>query len=408
MQSKQYSWFLKDGVLYLSLTLLFLLQLHNLSFYPPQKGFDAAGHIEYIQKIKSESRFPLAEEGVQMYHPPLYYSLGSLFPNISTLQASQIFLYLGLLLICGYLIRKLFKDTFLVLLAATFVGTQAVILYLTYQISNELLSTVLISITLVFYMLESKPLALIKTVFLGCVASLALLTKATGLVVILTLFILMLFRDHQSLKKRVLYCSVFLGVVLILGGWFFLRNYFVYGNPFITNMDFRQFYYTQPPGFRDLAFFFNVSSIFSFDLYKAHWYSFLGGTLFSWFYDGHNVLIPVQAFSRAGELLILASLPLLVVALRGMYQGIRTKDRYSLVLALYSGILLLLYLLYTIKVPFYSSVKSTYISSLTLPLCYFFIFGIRSLRVTKIVVSIYMFLYVMLVLKNLWILSHWY
>lgn len=40
-----------------------------------QRGYDTAGHIQYIEYILNEGRIPAISEGWQTYHPPLYYAL---------------------------------------------------------------------------------------------------------------------------------------------------------------------------------------------------------------------------------------------------------------------------------------------------------------------------------------------
>src|SRR3990170_4348676 len=87
---------------------LLILQLHNLSLFPPTKGFDAGGHIEYINLLKSERRVPLANEGWELYQPPLYYFISTFLPNLKAVQWLGLVSWLALT-ISGYLV---FRQTF--------------------------------------------------------------------------------------------------------------------------------------------------------------------------------------------------------------------------------------------------------------------------------------------------------
>src|SRR5262249_28456992 len=40
-------------------------------------GFDSNGHMDYVQYIQENKRLPRADEGLEMFHAPIYYLLGA-------------------------------------------------------------------------------------------------------------------------------------------------------------------------------------------------------------------------------------------------------------------------------------------------------------------------------------------
>jgi tetratricopeptide (TPR) repeat protein len=66
-----------------------LLFVHNLPQLPRVYGFDAEGHEAYIRLVQEERRLPLADEGWQMYQPPLYYLLGAVVLELAGLTVAE-------------------------------------------------------------------------------------------------------------------------------------------------------------------------------------------------------------------------------------------------------------------------------------------------------------------------------
>ena len=40
-------------------------------------GFDAHGHLEYIERVQTQGGITLADQGAEMFQPPLYYYLSA-------------------------------------------------------------------------------------------------------------------------------------------------------------------------------------------------------------------------------------------------------------------------------------------------------------------------------------------
>jgi hypothetical protein len=62
---------------------------NNLPKLAPLFGFDRDGHLDYVQYILEKKALPLADEGWQMYQPPLYYLLAASILGPLRLSASS-------------------------------------------------------------------------------------------------------------------------------------------------------------------------------------------------------------------------------------------------------------------------------------------------------------------------------
>lgn len=404
--------YLKKKFFFILFALLFFLQFHNMLSFPPQKGFDTQGHIDYVRLMRREKRVPLASEGWEMYQPPLYYFLAGSAEDLKSVKLINIVTW-AILIYTGYIMMRHFFTSRFIVYAGTFlIGSLPVVLYLSPTISNEFFSAVIISSALVYYLIhfETNKVSQRKKLILGILLGLCFLSKYTVIFLILGIILDQLWKykwNFLSLAKGMFIVFV---VILLISGWLYVRNIIYYHNPLILNTDLMNAPLDQLPGYRDLNFFTDLSGFLKLDIFHAHWYSLLAGTYFSWYFDAHNVIIPIQSYSKAGNLLIFLSLPLFILSLIGFINEIRhISDRNRLII-LYTCILIIGYISFTIKIPFYSSVKASYMISLVLPWGYFVMSGYRvwENRIKMNVVYTYLFLYMIVLMKNFWILDTWY
>ena len=291
------------------------LQIHNVRNYPVTNGFDARAHIEYIAWLKKHTSLPLATAGWEFHQPPLYYVVNQSLP---TLKSSPVF---GVLvwIVAAAVILLFFRkhcgplpSIILTLLAAALpLG-----LYLSPAISNEWTSTVLLTIALSYYVnhfLSDTPqinqpkseTTVPKQLILGILLSLCLLTKVTAIVFVASLVLDQLVRKKGNILLLLRQTWLTLLTISVLSGWFFVRNWWLFGNPLFQAADYIPLSsFAQPIIERNVFFFSNLHPLLSLTLFEAQYTSFWGGTYLSWFYDGHGVLLPPQAFTKAGSLLI--------------------------------------------------------------------------------------------------------
>lgn len=391
---------------YIVVVILFALQIHNALLYPVTKGFDANDHIFYIETIKNEHRFPLANEGGQTDHPPLYFWVASIFPSIEMVKVLGVLAWVTLLLISYFYFNRILNNRVLALIGTVLVGSLPAVIYTTPQISNELFSAVMVSATLAYYTVRFNKEKEQDLLILGTFLGLCILSKVTGVVLILSIIVDLLLRNKKNIRNIIPTILLLLTTTLLVGGSFYLRNFILFHNPFIITTDFPGQELHQLPGYRDLRFFTDVSGFLKLDLFHANYYSLWAGTYFSWFYDGHNSLIPVQEFSKSGVLLVIASIPISIISLIGIIREI--KNTKNLLLIMYPALLFIFYIYFNLRLPYYSSVKGIYLLSAVLPFTYFILKGLESMPRRFFPFFIfYLDIYVLLVTKNFWILPQW-
>lgn len=396
-------------ILWVSILLVFFLQFHNLLTFPLQRGLDAGAHLEYITYLKKFMKVPLAYEGWELYQPPLYYLLVAPLSTLLGIKLFGLFVW-SISEICIYVFfNRAFKDKNIALIGTAVTSSLPVILYLSFAVSNEFFSGVLIGLSLIFYSCyfdSSKP---IHNLLLGLLLGIAFLAKATGFVLIAALILDQLIKSKFKIMKLIGESWLTYSIAFLVSGWYYLRNCYFFGGPFISSYDFPKLFplhQTIVP--RTLTFFLTLKGFFTFDLFRSHHYSFLSGTYFSWFYDGHNIIVPVQEFSKIGGILIILSIPIFIFFLIGFIKEFRVKNRRQTVFLLYIVLLFIGYVGYNFRLPYYSTVKGVFLVSSVVPFGYFVLKGLIPFRKYILFISLYILVYVLVILKNFWIMPHWY
>lgn len=391
---------IRHWVGYLCLALLIFVQIHNHFSFPWTRGFDAAGHVEYINYLKTNHHLPKPWEGWELYQPPLYYALGSFLPSLQIVQWLNLLVWIGIIGISYVVGKKIIPKFWYIAPLCT--ASFPISLYLSHTISNEPLSALLISLAIWLYSNRSISSPTTHFVLIALVAGLALLTKPTAWVLIAAISL-----DAILTKTNRQFAIGIICLTLLMSCWFYVRSYQLAGNPFVTSTDYPQFTFKQLPGYRDALFFLNLSPFVTGDIFQAHWYSFFPGTYFGWFWDSQNVIIPIQPNSKAGIGLLLLSIPITIIMIRGFCETWRQKT-YRITI-LYAILLFCAYIAYNLKYPYYSSVKAVYLYSLIIPSIMWFCLGLSKLseKATKIV-PWYSFTYVLAVCYAFYIRPWWY
>ncbi len=376
----------------LVLTLLLILQVHNVLSFPVHRGFDIEGHLGYINYLKTAHALPKATQGYEMYQPPLYYFLASLIPSLSAARIINILAYF-LIVLAAYWLAKF--------PGAMLVAILPISIYLTPPIGNEFFTAAMVGLTLVYYVKNYRKLTTTKLITLGILLGLCILSKLTAFALAIVIFIDLLKNDRRKIFLPLL-------LMILVGGWFYVRDFLLYRNPFVVNTDFPQFAITHSPAIRTLAYFFNLNGFLKLDLFNAHHYSFLAGTYFSWFFDGNNVVFPVQPFSKIGILLIILSLPIFLVFIYGLVSKFKRLSRTGFIMMIYLIIIFTAYVFFVFKISNYFATKSSYIASAIIPFAYFTVIGMKKFKKYYSVVIIYLFVYSLLIVKAFWIMPQWY
>jgi hypothetical protein len=379
------------------------LALWNAFSYPPFRGFDARGHIEYVLHAASHWRVPLAAEGWSMYHPPVFYMLAAaVYASLSeSIGAARIIALKGVQFIsgasgvgsvlCAYLsLKKLYPDDkAMQLLGVSVAAFLPMNLYMMGMITNETLAAFTISLALYLLLRVGfeQELTGREACLLGIVNGLALLTKFTALFIVITTGTILMMRifEHPALRKRWLaHLMLFIVCTLSVCGWFYFRNIVVFGKPFVGNWDeISSYQFFQKPGYRTLGFYSRFgSSLYGEDDKDLLEISFLDGEYGTLWGDAHHRFVRTAGQQRLSRgILLLAVLPTIALLL-GFCRSVRDAldppyPNASLVLILLTGLTLTGAFYYTLKIPFYSSIKAFYSLSLITP---FAVFAARGLR----------------------------
>ncbi len=236
---------------------LFWLALFCTKFasIPVGVGFDAPGHLAYIEFLLEFRALPTAAYGFSTYHPPLFYLLTSawvgLFSAESHTMAGQViyraipfFSGLANVWITAWVARRIWPGEGLrPSLAIGCVGLLPMNLYMSAYVSNEPLLAAWVSAALavgtgILLSERVRPIALAAlTGLLGA----ALLTKFTALGVAPIIIFFVALRagwseGHGPGRALAVFAGVGAGAGLI-AGWFYLRNWRLFGDPLVWNLD---------------------------------------------------------------------------------------------------------------------------------------------------------------------------
>jgi Flp pilus assembly protein TadD len=370
------------------------LFINNLPQLNRAMGFDANGHEQYIQFIQQKHALPLADDGFEMYHPPLYYLAATLLLDIcgrSVGDADAVYflravngviglLHCWVVLLC---LRLLFRDNIQAqaagLLVAAFLPPH---LYLSQYVTNEPMAGFLVTVAIYFCLraLRAEKESIWMAIGIGATLGAAMLTKISVLLALpffpAVLSQRMAARKEHSRRDWLRSVSAIVVVCLIVCGWHYGRVWAHFGNPTIWNQDPQAGpAYWQDPGYRTSSFYTSFGRVLisptfsSFHSYADGIYSTLWGDgLVSgvadrnfqppWNYDlmlvGYWISLGISLLLIIGATLTLASLLRQVRAEWFLVLGMVCL--FSLVLGWF-----------TLRHPGYSASKAFYAFSALLP-----------------------------------------
>lgn len=238
---------------------------------------DEERHFAYCEYIAQHHSLPYLDphdEGLHITeatHPPLFYMLGSLFckndgqtihelitfndgpgyiellhpqeevkfPYAGKARSAYLIRLLSIFFsaVTIYFIYKLTLAIFsgektLAAAAALFAAINPQFIHIAASVSNEPLSTTFVTIllfALVQYLLgqNTRKHQVIIGILLGC----ALLTKLSALVYIPAIFLVFMKGFYQRRKETIVALSVVLLLAFFISGWWYLRNWLLFGDP---------------------------------------------------------------------------------------------------------------------------------------------------------------------------------
>lgn len=384
-------------------------QLHNAATFASMYGMpDTRGHVSYVLQVAEQWRVPLAEEGWQMYQPPLFYfvaaSLRALltgvsdwFSSIEFLQVLNTCFGLANLVFAWMMVRTLFPQNPLARnLGFSVAAMLPMAFYMAPNVTNEVFAasmmagTVLASVALLF---DGKAVTWGRSLLIGSLCGLSLLSKFTGVFALASVLALLTLRAAAAAPGPQRHAIVRSGMViggtaLAIAGWFYLRNWLHYGDPFVGNWDYASgFHYEQAPGYRTAGFYTGIgalpwrlvgwSSVSSFweGMYGSLWTDLPG------FFTARGRDARIDLLESL--ILWLALLPTLAIAL-GFLRACRLliSDRWDhpfFLLVTTSFWTLSAVVLFTLELPFYSTVAAFFGLSLVPAIAVFAGLGLETL-----------------------------
>jgi tetratricopeptide (TPR) repeat protein len=228
-----------------------VLFIHNAKLIPLDIGFDAKSHSDYIQYIQEHHRLPYANEGFEMYQPPLFYAVSALGLSCCGLTIADGDYFLRLLsmgvgiahftlvfLTLRLLLPGRTGAQLVGLLLAAFAPMQ---LYLSHYVTNETLAATLATgtIYLCVRLLKAKQVSTGLYVGLGVCMGAAILTKVTDILLIPFVVAVLLWKLARERPPIGIWLRtlLMLFVCLAVSYWYYILVWIRFGTPFVGNWD---------------------------------------------------------------------------------------------------------------------------------------------------------------------------
>ncbi len=267
-------------------------------------GFDSLAHVDYVDYIQKHGALPLADEGFEMYHPPLYYLVSAVVLKCCGLSVSDeaavgVLQFLSLLLGTAQIVlifaslRLVFpnrsgpQQTGLVLAAFT-----PVQLYMFQFVGNEPLFSVLGAgaIYLALRMLKDDKHRIRLPLALGFCLARALLTKITALLLIVviagTLAAQLVVQRRYAPRAWLRTLGAPLLVCLAVSGWHYARVWARFGTPLVNNVSKEfGFGHWDAPGYSNAEYFLRFGRSLQSPFFSVL-YSFADGAYSTLWGDG--------------------------------------------------------------------------------------------------------------------------
>ncbi|HVP29754.1 MAG TPA: hypothetical protein VMW35_11400 [Myxococcota bacterium] len=222
---------------------------------PTESGFDSVAHVDYVEAILATGRLPLAHQGLEMYHPPLFYVVTALL--LALLQPAHggaferlvysllpVLAGVGMVFVAAATARLLSPASAWIeagsIVAAGFLPMS---LTLSATVSNEAPHAFVASLALLLALraLVAPSTTRRDDLALGLVLGVGLLTKYSSAVLVPLLL------GAVAVKRWMLEGATpsraasgalrALAVVLAVAGWFYARNLLYYRDVFAWPLD---------------------------------------------------------------------------------------------------------------------------------------------------------------------------
>jgi hypothetical protein len=379
--------------------------------FPAAAGFDGPEHVAFVAWLVQEKSLPLATAGFETYHPPLYHVLtallvGALGPDpggiglralLSLLPALS---GLGMAFVAAATTRCLAPGAPWKCAGATLAaGFLPCSLTLAGSVSNELPHALLASLAVLATLraLLKERASAFDDLVVGLFLAAGALTKYTSLLLVPTLVVALVAKrilcESDPARQAALGAARTLALVAGLAGWFYARNWILFGDPLVSPLTGQQGKTLwQYPGFHTVSYFLKWGDAFTQPWYSG-FHNFWDSLYTSWWGDGmlSGASRPSEVAGRWRFDWMAAVFPLAVPAsvfvlvgwiraLRGAWRDDALDRRLALSLVAALPPLLLASLVnINLHYPFWSFGKGFYLLFLTPTLAHFGVLGFDAL-----------------------------
>jgi tetratricopeptide (TPR) repeat protein len=359
-------------------------------------GFDAPFHVQYIQYIRDHGALPLADEGWEMHHPPLFYLAADGLLRVCGLApgdpgAATVYRLMGLaaglgeLVLVAACLRLLFPGRPRPQLAGLVLAAcLPAHLYACHYVSNEWLAMLLGTAALYLGLraLHDPQPSAFRHLLLGLCLGAALLTKVTTVVlagcVLLVLAGRLLSRGERRPGVWLRTVGVTLLAAAAVSGWHYARVWAHFGTSLVGNYDAASgFWWWQQPGFATADYlgrfgralrdpFFSAFHGLPDGLYSTFWGDGFCGGVRAW------GLGPPWNYDLMAAGFLLALLPSLAIAVGLLAALVRLVRRPQAEWFLLCGVLGGLgagVLFQSLRYPYFGHARASYLLVGLLPLC---------------------------------------
>lgn len=381
----------------LALGLAVAVRIHNAFHYTSLWGFDALYNWRYIEYLTRTWKLPAPDAGWSAAHPPLFYYASAALCRVLPLDPAAQVIALRLCIaaaglgMAGLTVRLVQRadpnNPRRALLAFGLVLFLPVHLYMSAMLSEEIVVAAFTTLVLAGAgsdLAAGRILGWRRALWLGAAAGAALLTKLTGLLLIVAVagaYLLDRWNRRNTATRAPLAPVLWMAVIAsAVGGWFYVRNWIGWGYLYPHGLEVHQIMFSMPPGQREWLDYLRIPlatwsdpQVLNPDLLRSVW----GSTYLTWWFDGHRAFLPTQTplVSRLGSaILVLALLPSAAAvagAVRGVQRVLRGAAGPDALLTGLIGLSLAGYVAFTWRNPWFATCKASFLLGLSLPFAYY-------------------------------------
>ncbi|MED5262319.1 MAG: hypothetical protein VX574_07990 [Myxococcota bacterium] len=376
------------------------IRVSNAFVYPVNLGFDAPENWRYIHQLTHDWELPKPDADWSSAHPPFFYYVSAALASLDEMHSADpavihvrlLGTTLGLLgiALCVWLVHRVSpNEPRRSWLAAALLLFLPVQIYMSAMLNEEVWGSFLITVVVVGTASELQrrqptrgARALARAAGLGLAGGLALLTKLSGVLVLGAAggAAVLAGWKRRTLPSALTWSAVLVTVGLLVGGWFYARNWVYFGTLYPQDLAVHEVMFTMPPGERDLGDYLYVPvstwtdpQLTDPDLLRSVW----GSTYVTLWFDGHRHFLARESprVTRAGTWILLLALLPTGAFFVGLWRGVRRAWADPVgpdtPLLLLTALTLAGYVAFTLGNPWFASVKASYLLGLIAPFSFY-------------------------------------